>query len=226
MVLVSIVIPVYNGEKYLRECIESAIKQANCEVIVVNDGSTDDTNKICMEYDESIKYVYKENGGTASALNAGIHFAKGEYVHWLSADDVMLDNAIATILHWIGNSDTNPKDCIYYTNYHIIDKDGEFIDDFTEPGHPSSMLWKFFFGNGSTTLIHKEIFTKIGLFDAQLPHSEDYEFWLRATMLHGITLKLIPMFTINYRRHADQLTNRVGGSLDKVIKHAIKERMG
>ncbi len=225
MVLVSIIIPVFNGESYIREAIESALAQPHCEVIVVNDGSTDQTATICMEYDD-IKYYYKENGGTASALNVGIHFANGEYIKWLSADDVLLGNAIASMIGYIGLHDTDPENTIYYTNYHIINSRGDFKSDFKEPGHDSDKLWQFFFGNGSTTLIHKEIFQKIGDFDSGLPHSEDYEFWLRATMLHGIKMQLIPIFTINYRNHPDQLTHKVGGKLDKVIKQAIRKRMG
>ena len=215
----------YNGEKYLRECIESALRQPNCEVLVINDGSTDETADICMEY-EDIKYYYKENGGTASALNVGIHFANGEYIKWLSADDVLLDNAIPQMLGWIGLNETDPQNSIYYTSYHIINAEGIFMQDFKEAGHPNEMLWKFFFGNGSTSLIHKEIFNKIGDFDSGLAHSEDYEMWLRATMLHGMKMQLIPTFTLNYRVHPDQLTNRVGGKLDRVIKKEIKERMG
>lgn len=226
MVLVSIVIPVFNGGKYLRKCIESAISQPDSEVIVVNDGSTDNTEAICMEYDDAITYIFKNNEGTASALNTGIFFAQGEFIHWLSADDVMLDNAIPLMMDWIQHSDTEPRNTIYYTHYHIIDQHGEFVRDFKEPKRNESDLWKLFYGNGSTSLIHREIFTKIGNFDARLPHSEDYEFWLRATQLHGMKLQLIPLFTINYRNHPDQLTNKVGGSLDNMIKKAVKERMG
>jgi len=209
----------------LRECIESALRQPNCEVIVVNDGSIDETTNICMEYPE-IKYYWKENGGTASALNMGINFANGQYIKWLSADDVLLDNGIAKMLEWIGLHETDPQNSIYYTNYHIINEKGEFKADFKEAGHPNDMLWNFFFGNGSTTLIHREIFKKIGDFDSGLPHSEDYEFWLRATMLHHIKMQLIPIFTINYRNHSEQLTHKVGGKLDEIIKHGIRERMG
>jgi len=229
--LVSIIIPVFNGEKYLREAIASAVNQDlpqdEFEVLVINDGSTDGTVDICMEFAENVKYYYKKNGGTASALNVGVHFANGDYVKWLSADDVLLPDACRKMLYWIKNND--PDGClntIYYTNYHVIDQKGVFLHDFKEPGHPESMLWNFFFGNGSTSLIHSEIFKKIGDFDTGLAHSEDYEFWLRATMLHGIKMKLIPMFTLNYRNHPDMMTRKIGGTLDKVIKEAIKVRMG
>ena len=229
--LVSIIIPTFNQGKYLRECIISALNTDmpahEFEVIVVNDGSTDETSDICLEFADKINYVYKENGGTASALNAGIALSEGDYIHWLSSDDVILPDACRKMLKWIAANDTEEMvNTIYYTNYHVIDDRGLFLRDFKEPGHDESVLWDKFFGNGSTSLIHREVFRKIGDFDSGLPHSEDYEFWLRATMLHGVKMTLIPIFTINYRNHAEQLTNKVGGSLDKAIKIAIKERMG
>lgn len=229
--LVSIIIPVFNGEKYIKEAIVSALNQdlppQEFEVIVVDDGSTDKTADICMEFADRIRYFYKENGGTASALNVGIFSAFGSYIKWLSADDVLLPDACRKMLKWIADNDSeNMVNTIYYTNYHVIDQNGLFLRDFVEPGHDEQELWKKFFGNGSTSLIHREIFQKIGDFDAGLPHSEDYEFWLRATMLHGVKMQLIPLFTLNYRNHPDQLTNKVGGSLDKVIKEAVKVRMG
>lgn len=223
-------IPVFNGEKYLRETIASAVNQRpfdKIEVIVVNDGSTDKTEQICMEFARSINYIYKENGGTASALNAGIGLSTGCFIKWVSADDVLLDNAITQMLTWIEKNDIqNARNTIYYTNYHVIDHKGEFLRDFKEPGHPTSMLWKFFFGNGSTSLIHREIFDKIGNFDTGWKHSEDYEFWLRATMLHDVKMKLIPIFTLNYRDHAEQLTKHFDHNVDTMIKKGIKERMG
>ena len=231
IILVSIIIPTYNQSKYLRESIVSALNQDlppnEFEVIVVNDGSTDDTASVCMEFADKIRYFYKENGGTASALNAGIYASMGDYIHWLSSDDVLLPDACRKMLKWIADNDSkNMVNTIYYTNYHVIDDRGLFLRDFKEPGHNESVLWDKFFGNGSTTLIHKEIFKKIGDFDSGLPHSEDYEFWLRATMLHGVKMTLIPLFTLNYRNHAKQLTNTIGGTLDKPIKEAIKKRMG
>ena len=72
--LVSIIIPVYNGENYLTEAIESALNQTykNIEIIVINDGSTDSTEEICLQYGNKIRYFYKENGGVSSALYMSI----------------------------------------------------------------------------------------------------------------------------------------------------------
>ena len=78
--LVSIVIPVYNGANYMREAIDSALAQTykNIEVIVVNDGSTDNTDEIAKSYGDKIRYFKKENGGVATALNLGIREMRGE----------------------------------------------------------------------------------------------------------------------------------------------------
>ena len=97
---VSIVIPIYNAEKYLRECIESALNQKyeDIEVIAVNDGSKDNSLKILEEYSDRINIISKKNGGTASALNLGIKNMTGEWFKWLSADDVLYPNAIEELI--------------------------------------------------------------------------------------------------------------------------------
>jgi len=91
---VSIVIPVYNGSNYLHEAIDSALAQTykNVEIIVVNDGSTDDgkTEAIAKSYGDKIRYYYKKNGGVSSALNLGISNMSGDYFAWLSHDDIYL----------------------------------------------------------------------------------------------------------------------------------------
>ncbi|MEE0675231.1 MAG: glycosyltransferase family A protein, partial [Ruminococcus sp.] len=92
--LVSIVIPVFRGEPYLREAIDSCLSQTypNIEIIVVNDGSDDDgrTDAIARSYGDKIRYYAKENGGVSSALNFGISQMRGEWFSWLSHDDVFL----------------------------------------------------------------------------------------------------------------------------------------
>jgi len=225
---VSIIIPVYNGEKYLKEAIDSALNQTykDIEVIVIDDGSTDKTTAILK--DSVVRLhgkvrMHATNRGTAAALNTGIELAQGDYIKWLSADDVLLPQAIESMM-WFVLADSRRENTIYYTNYHIIDQYGKHKKDWIEPETPPD-LWKRFYGNGSSTLIHKSVFKKCGLFDESLRHSEDYEFWLRATQIYGINLTLIPIFTINYRNHPDQLTHKVGGSLDKQIKDSIRKRL-
>lgn len=92
--LISIIIPVYNAEKYLMECIESVICQTyrNLEILLIDDGSKDDSFKICDEYaqkDKRIKVVHKENGGVSSARNLGLDLANGEYITFVDSDDMV-----------------------------------------------------------------------------------------------------------------------------------------
>ena len=95
---VSIIIPVYNGSNFIKQSIKSAINQTykNIEIIVVNDGSTDNgrTENIVKEFGDKVRYICKKNGGVASALNLGIKEATGEYISWLSHDDIYKPNKI------------------------------------------------------------------------------------------------------------------------------------
>lgn len=92
MTLVSVIVPVYNVEKYMRKCIDSIINQTytNLEIILVDDGALDRSGEICDEYaqiDPRIKVLHKKNGGLASARNAGIKIATGEYISYIDSDD-------------------------------------------------------------------------------------------------------------------------------------------
>ncbi|NLJ70782.1 MAG: glycosyltransferase [Clostridiaceae bacterium] len=106
----SIIVPVYNVEKYLRECMSSILDQPHmdCEIILVNDGSTDSSGMICNEYKESfIKIIHKENGGPSSARNAGLQVAKGQYIAFLDSDDRLANGSIGSITEWIDYSDAD-----------------------------------------------------------------------------------------------------------------------
>lgn len=101
--LISIIIPVYNVEPYLQECVDSVLQQTykNLEVILVNDGSTDLSGQICDEYiekDPRVKVIHKENGGLSDARNAGFESATGEYTYFLDSDDFIADTAMEECL--------------------------------------------------------------------------------------------------------------------------------
>ena len=220
----SIIIPVYNGEKYILNAVVSALNQTvSCEVIVVNDGSTDRTHELLCGV-PNITYLIKNNGGTASALNIGIRNSNANWIHWLSADDVLYPDAVEKMLK---NIDNNEK--IYYSNYDIINENSELIGEFIEPIERNfktreerfKELMGNYYGNGSSSMIHKSVFDKIGYFDESIAHSEDYEFMLRA-ISKGIDLKLIPIKTLKYRYHSEQMTHKVGGSLNDLIRNRYR----
>lgn len=242
--LISVIIPTYNMARFVCEAIDSVIDQTykNIELIIVDDGSTDKTHDIIMrryekEMNESksrFAIIKKENGGTASALNEGIKQATGDYIKWLSADDILYPTAIQDMI-WFGIEDhaAQAKNAIFYTDYDIVDEGGNQIGEFLEPKERESKdlaakvdeLFQKFYGNGSTSLIHKNVFTKCGLFDDGLPHSEDYEFWLRASAVFHIDLIHIPIKSLKYRRHPGQLTATIGGQLNDKIRAAIRQQM-
>jgi len=211
---VSIVIPVYNAEKYLDECINSALNQTfqDIEIIAVDDGSTDNSPKILKKYSDKIKIITKTNGGTATALNAGINKATGEWIKWLSADDALYPNAVKELI-LEAEKLQNKKNVILYSNYDKIDSSGEVILQFIEPNYNDMNSFDFnvilldhFIGNGTTCLIHKSAFNKYGYFDEKIGFQEDYELWLRFCLQFSCRLYLVPKILAKYRIHEKQLT--------------------
>jgi glycosyltransferase involved in cell wall biosynthesis len=210
---VSIIIPVYNAEKYLEECINSTINQTypDIEIIAVNDGSIDNSLQILQKYSNKVKIISKENGGTASALNAGIKSMTGEWFKWLSADDVLYSNCIEELILEAKNLDG--KNFILYSSYDTIDSEGKTIDQFIEPNYNNLGAFDFnvilldhYIGNGTTSLIHKSVIDKFGMFDQTIGYKEDYELWLRYCILCNCRLHLVPKILAKYRIHKKQLT--------------------
>ena len=112
--LVSIIIPVYNTEKYLSKCLESVINQTykNLEIILINDGSTDKSKEICESFakkDKRIQILNKENSGVSSARNHGMRLAKGQYIAFIDGDDYAEENYIEELLK---NLKQTESDCV------------------------------------------------------------------------------------------------------------------
>lgn len=96
MSLISVIIPVYNREKYVSEAIESVLKQTYqfLDIIVIDDGSTDKSAEIIKSFGSKIRYFYQENSGISSALNHGLKVAKGEFIAFLDSDDLWTENKL------------------------------------------------------------------------------------------------------------------------------------
>ena len=107
--LVSVVIPVYNSEKFLKQCLDSILTQSyqNIEIIAVDDGSTDTSSSILERYSDKINIISQKNQGLASALNLGISKMKGSWFKWFSPDDVMYSNTIETLIDEAKNHPDN-----------------------------------------------------------------------------------------------------------------------
>ena len=209
---VSIIIPVYNGEKYVSLAIESALRQtySNLEIIVVNDGSTDKTDKICRSYGNKIIYIKKENGGVSTALNVGIENMTGEYFSWLSHDDLYYPNKVETEVNYLIENGLLGTDTILYSNFSIIDEFGNFNYDVeynTRYLNKSSAI-PMLLGSidGLTLLIPKRAFDEHGYFDKDLRCVQDYQLWYKFYK-NGYKFIHIPNITVSTRVHAKQVTN-------------------
>ncbi len=184
---VSIIIPVYNGSNYLSKAIDAALAQDyhDTEIIIINDGSKDNskTKNIALSYGEKIVYLEKNNGGVASALNLGIAKMKGDYFSWLSHDDLYTHDKISKQINFLIKNNLNTKTTILFSNYHLIDAEGKiFHSTNLEPGNSSNFrVWlsAYSFLNGCTLLIPKEVFELAGSFDESLKHTQDYDLWFR-----------------------------------------------
>jgi len=131
--VVSVIIDSYNYGNYIEDAINSVLVQTlprnMFEVIVVDDGSTDDTRQRVSKYLPDVQYIYKENGGQASAFNAGVAVAKGEYIAFLDADDYWHPNKLAMILEKFESD--GQIDVVYHTLM-VVNGEGEHVDIFPE----------------------------------------------------------------------------------------------
>ncbi|MBQ8859974.1 MAG: glycosyltransferase family 2 protein [Ruminococcus sp.] len=134
-ILLSFILPIYNVEKYLGECIDSILSQITdeCEIILVDDGSLDSSGMICEQYvqkDQRIKMVKKENGGLSSARNSGLEIATGRYVTFVDSDDKIASDSVKGILKWIKSGGTDM--CFLKAHKFYSDTEYEYIGECLE----------------------------------------------------------------------------------------------
>jgi teichuronic acid biosynthesis glycosyltransferase TuaG len=204
---VSIIIPFYNCP-YIDQAIESALNQTytNIEVIVVNDGSTQYMEKI-TPFLNRIRYIEKENGGTASALNLGIKNATGDYFSWLSSDDLFHRDKIFKQLNFM-----KEKNAYFsYTNYSLIDAYNYGSPEMAGMHFADKIALLHYLRtsnpiNGCTVMMKMVVFSIIGLFNEQLKFTQDYDFWLRTVQNYEIYYLHEPL--VKYRIHSQMGTQR------------------
>ena len=179
---VSVIIPAFNASRFISQAIESVLDQTftDRELIVVDDGSTDDTASLVMKYGEKLRYIYQKNQGLSSARNTGIVKAEGEYIGFLDADDYWDREKLR---HQVALLDSSPDTGVVYTALKVVDKDNREIEE-----RGCLVRGRVFFslltencvvGSCSSALIRRECFEKAGTFDEMLSASEDWDLWLR-----------------------------------------------
>jgi len=211
---VSVVIPVYNNEKFLNESINSILKQTytNIETIAVNDGSTDESLKILNQYSDKITIINQENQGLAKTLQAGIEHISGKWFKWFSSDDILLPKSIETLVETIIKL---PPNTIVYSNWDIIDENGKLLRKFSESNFNNYKKFDFNVRlldgqqiNVNTSLIPVTLFHQGCKFqNLKDPVAIDYDFFLRAALFFDTSFHLIPKSLLLYRIHKDQLSH-------------------
>ena len=193
---VTIIIPVYNGSNFLAEAIDAALAQTyqNCEILVVNDGSTDDgaSEKIALSYGDKVRYYLKENGGVSSVLNYAFEKMTGEWFSWLSHDDLYYPEKIEKQIAFINELiDENPnldiKKITVRTATESIDKDGKVIKtpsykDVPKHEKPIDTILNNISNyrlSGCSFLLPAACIADVGGFNESIRTVSDVEYWYR-----------------------------------------------
>ena len=227
---ISVVIPTYNRYEFLKRALNSVYAQTYTpvEVIVIDDGSTDNTANIQKDF-PAIKYIYQENSGVSSARNTGIKNSTYEWIAFLDSDDTWHENKLQEQVFFHRE---NPNILMSYT-------DEKWIRDAQEVKIPKK--FHKFGGNifneclshciiaPSASLLHRSLFGEVGVFDESLEVCEDYDLWLRIATKYEIGLVDKKLIT-KYAGHEDQLSFKHWGmdrfrvkSLEKFIDSQMKE---
>ncbi|MHA6279854.1 glycosyltransferase family 2 protein [Salinimicrobium sp. CAU 1759] len=204
--LVSIVLPVFNGEQFLAKSIKSCLRQShkNLELIIVNDGSSDKTLSIAEKFgkeDSRIKLITNaQNIKLPASLNAGHLLAKGEFLTWTSHDNIFEEKAVEVLLKELVDSRAD----IVYSNFTIIEAGGKFRKKFDLNTSPSLV-----FGNsiGASFLYRKDVFVRNNGYNEDFHSVEDYDFWLRASV-HS-KFHHIDHYLYNFRSHEKSLSSNL-----------------
>jgi glycosyltransferase involved in cell wall biosynthesis len=205
--LVSVVIPVYNQGQYLPTAIESVLTQAYepLELIVVDDGSTDETPEVLERYGARITSMRQSNHGASEALNRGIAASRGSLVCWLSADDEFLPGKIQAQVDAFRDAD---EVSLCATGFDVVDAGGRLVRRMLAPRwrHPDPFVAVFWENpiNGSTVMVRRAVFDRIGYFDTTLRADVDADMWLRIAPV-GRIVQLDGVY-LRYRVHAASLS--------------------
>ena len=211
MPLISVVIPVYNGEKTIAETIESVLNQSfsNFEIVVINDGSQDSTlDVIASIQDPRIKIFSYPNAGLSASRNRGISQSSGEFIAFLDADDLWTPDKLEAQLTALQE---NPNAAVAYSWTDFIDETSQFLKPgphFTISGDVyAELLRGNFLANGSNPLIRRQALIKVGSFDVSFSGVADWELYLRlATHYHFVA---VPSPQILYRLSANSMSTNL-----------------
>lgn len=226
--LVSVLMPTYNREDFVGEAIESVLAQTypNLELIVVDDGSTDNTKTVVREYlsDPRVKYLYKENGGQSSARNLGFKHSKGEYISFLDSDNKWKPEKVEVC---IAAFSENPDVGVIYCDNITIDDKGREIDRNSMKrysGMITAQLLKDNFVTINTATLKRECYETMGGLNESLFRAPDYDLWLRISTKYKFLY--VPKFVSYYRVMENQISSDKDGRFKanlEILNHFFKQ---
>lgn len=201
---VSVVLPTYNQAEYLPQALDSVLNQnwRDYELIVVNDGSTDDTPYILDEYQQrhGFNVIHQENQKLPRALNTGFRQARGQYLTWTSSDNVMLPHMLKVLVDAL---DSHPQVGLVYADWEVIDEHGAVIGAVQTFDFDRHLLMRVNYIN-ACFLYRRACQDTVGLYDPEYIHAEDWEYWLRIS--RSFEMRHVPQVLYQYRVHSSSLT--------------------
>jgi glycosyltransferase involved in cell wall biosynthesis len=202
--LVSVVVPVYNQGEFLNEALQSLLAQSyrRVEIIALDDGSTDTTPDVLKKYTGKLYWESHPNMGQSHTLNKGWQMAKGEFLSYLSGDDSLLPDAIATSVEYLSG---NPQAVLTYGDFNLMDPDSRFIRRVTTAEFDfHQMITDVVCPPGPGPVFRRSAFERAGFWDSRYRQMPDYEYWLRLG-LEGEFVR-IPRVLANFRVHESSQT--------------------
>lgn len=220
--MVSVVMPVFNGERYLQEALDSVLGQTwtDLELVVVDDGSTDGTAEILRrQSDDRVRVLSQRNTGIAGALNAGIKAARGRYVARMDADDRSLPDRLSRQL---GRLELEPDLALLGASFYSISDDGHRLDLVPTLLADEELRRDLFvrcpFGHG-TVVARRQVLLEVGGYDARAVPAEDYDLWSRVMAAHRVAN--LPEALYEYRVHPGNTPKSRG----QLAAEAVRDRV-
>jgi glycosyltransferase involved in cell wall biosynthesis len=216
--LVSVVIPVFNGERFLREAVQSVLTQqySPVEIIIVDDGSTDGTATVARSLPETVRYLHQTNKGPAAARNRGIEHAQGSLIAFADADDLWPAAKLELQLPYLIR-DSTIEIVMGRVQQVLLSGSVNGQTQAEEVGEPAFSV------NLGCTVIRKSVFERAGLFDETMRYSEDVDWFMRARE-GGVAIMTIDAVTLFYRQHEQSMTRGKSTSELNVLK-ALKRSL-
>jgi len=219
---ISVIMSVYNGERYLKQAIESILNQTftDFELIIVNDGSTDNSLKIIQSYDDTrIRLINnKANIGLTKSLNKAIKQAHGKYIARQDADDISLHNRFEEQLRYF---ERYLNVALLGTSVYLIDENGKTLGKRIALTNPGKQLLKENQFNHGSTMFKKEAVVRLGEYNELLRYSQDYELWLRMAKHYEVRNLARALYKLRF--HGEVVTFKHAG--ESALYHLLALRL-